>query len=151
MRSPEPVRISSPVLNPQIFAVALRISTAAWPHGPSLPDPAGSSTFVAALQWLEGTLLGTIATTIAVIAVASIGFMALTGRVDLRRAATVILGCFILFGASSIAAGLEGLARDAEASGPAQPAISADVSPLVRPPGPQPGYDPYAGAAIPMR
>jgi hypothetical protein len=61
--------------------------------------------------WLEGTLLGTIATIVAVISVASIGFMALTGRVGLRRAATVILGCFILFGASSIVAGLEGMAR----------------------------------------
>ena len=133
------------------FIAALQVSTEAWSRGASLMDPAGSSSLVAAVQWLEGTLLGTIATTIAVIAVASVGFMALTGRVDVRRAATVILGCFILFGASSIAAGLEGLARGGDASGPVQPVLSADASPLARPPGPQPGYDPYAGAAVPMR
>jgi type IV secretion system protein VirB2 len=134
-----------------IFAAALQVSTVAWSHASSLADPAGSSSLLAAVQWLEGTLLGTIATTVAVIAVASVGFMALSGRVDLRRAAAVILGCFILFGASSIVAGLEGLARGADASGPSQPVISADISPLAQPPAPQPGYDPYAGAAVPMR
>lgn len=133
-----------------IFAAAFQASVA-WAEGPSLTDPAGSTALVAAVQWLEGTLLGTIATTVAVLSVASIGFMALSGRVDLKRAATVILGCFVLFGASGIAAGLEGLARNADSSGAAQPPRSADVSPLARPPGPQPGYDPYAGAAVPMR
>lgn len=83
----------------------------AWPYGSSLTDPPGSSVLVASVRWLEGTLLGTIATSIAVISVASIGFMALTGRVDLRPAATVILGCFMLFEAS-IVAGLEGMARE---------------------------------------
>lgn len=139
------------MLDSVITAVAPRVSTATWSHAPSLADPAGSSALVAAAQWLEGTLLGTIATTVAVIAVANVGFMALSGRVDLRRAAAVILGCFVLFGASSIVAGLEGLARGADASGPSQSVISADVSPLAQPPAPQPGYDPYAGAAVPMR
>ena len=73
----------------------------------SLADPSGSSALVAAVRWLEGTLLGTIATTIAVIAVSWVGLMMLSGRVDLRRGLTVILGCFILFGASSIVAGLQ--------------------------------------------
>src|SRR5205807_788709 len=34
------------------------------------PDPEGSSPLIAALQWIEGTLLGNLATTAAVIAVA---------------------------------------------------------------------------------
>ncbi|MCX8477446.1 MAG: TrbC/VirB2 family protein [Sphingomonas sp.] len=117
----------------------------------SQADPTGSSAVVAAVQWLEGTVLGTIATTLAVIAVASVGLLALSGRMDLRRAATVILGCFVLFGASSIVAGLESLARAGEAPVPEPFIASAEVSPLARPPIQQLGYDPYAGAAVPMR
>jgi len=62
---------------------------------------------VAALGWLQGTLLGNVATTVAVMAVAAVGFMMLTGRLSWRFGATVILGCFILFGASAIVAGIQ--------------------------------------------
>ena len=44
------------------------------------------------------------------IAVATVGFMMLTGRMNWRYGATVILGCFILFGASSIVAGIQATA-----------------------------------------
>jgi type IV secretory pathway VirB2 component (pilin) len=70
------------------------------------PDPEGSGPIIGALNWLQGTLLGTVATVAAVIAIASVGFMMLTGRIDWRRGAIVILGCFILFGAASIVAGI---------------------------------------------
>ena len=76
----------------------------------SLSDPAGSGVIVSAVRWLQGTLLGTIATVIAVIAVASVGFLMLTGRINWRYGATVILGCFILFGAASIVAGIQSTA-----------------------------------------
>jgi len=76
----------------------------------SLADPAGSGVIVSAVRWLEGTLLGTIATVVAVIAVASVGFLMLTGRINWRYGATVILGCFILFGAASIVAGIQATA-----------------------------------------
>jgi type IV secretion system protein VirB2 len=59
-------------------------------------------------------LLGTVATVVAVIAVAVVGFMMLTGRMNWRYGATVILGCFILFGATSIVAGIQ----TAAAAGP---------------------------------
>jgi len=72
----------------------------------SLADTSGSSSLVHAVQWLQGTLLGTIATTTAVMMVASIGFMMLTGRVDIRRGVTIIIGCFVLFGAQSIGSGI---------------------------------------------
>jgi type IV secretion system protein VirB2 len=61
---------------------------------------------VSAVNWLQGTLLGTVATVVAVIAVASVGFMMLTGRMNWRHGAVVIIGCFILFGAASIVAGI---------------------------------------------
>ena len=73
-------------------------------------DPAGSGVLVSAVRWLEGTLLGTVATVVAVIAVASVGFLMLTGRINWRYGATVILGCFILFGAASIGAGIQSTA-----------------------------------------
>ena len=73
-------------------------------------DPAGSSVLVSALGWLQGTLLGTVAAVAAVIAVAAVGFMMLTGRINWRYGVTVILGCFILFGATSIVAGIHSTA-----------------------------------------
>ena len=70
-------------------------------------DPQGSGPIVAALGWLQGTLLGNVATAVAVMAVAAVGFLMLTGRMNWRFGATVIIGCFILFGAASIVAGIQ--------------------------------------------
>lgn len=85
--------------------------TAAAQAQDQLADPAGSGPLVAAVHWLQGTLLGTIATVVAVIAVAAVGFMMLTGRINWRYGVTVILGCFILFGAASIVAGIQSTAQ----------------------------------------
>jgi len=49
-------------------------------------DPAGSGAIVGAFAWLQGTLMGNVATTAAVIAVAMVGFMMLTGRMNWRLA-----------------------------------------------------------------
>jgi type IV secretion system protein VirB2 len=73
-------------------------------------DPAGSGPIVAALRWLQGTLMGNVATAVAVMAVAAVGFMMLTGRLNWRFGATVILGCFILFGAGAIVSGIQSAA-----------------------------------------
>ena len=73
-------------------------------------DPAGSNPILAAATWVQGTLLGNVATALAVIAVGATGLMMLTGRIDWRRGATVILGCFIVFGAVSIVAGIRSVA-----------------------------------------
>ena len=69
---------------------------------------------VDSLGWLQATLLDPIATTVAVIAVASVGFLMLTGRIDLRRSAQVVIGCFIIFCASTIVQGLFGGANGLE-------------------------------------
>lgn len=69
-------------------------------------DPAGSGVIGGALTWLQGTLLGTVATVAAVIAVAGVGFMMLTGRMEWRRGLTVVVGCFIIFGAGALVAGI---------------------------------------------
>jgi type IV secretion system protein VirB2 len=73
-------------------------------------DPQGSGPIVAALMWMQGTLLGNVATAVAVIAVAMVGFMMLTGRMNWRFGATVIIGCFILFGAGAIVSGIQSAA-----------------------------------------
>lgn len=113
----------------------------------SLSDPLGARPLVAAMSWLQGTLLGTIALTVAILAVASVGFMMLTGRVNVRYGATVIIGCFILFGAPSIVAGLQSAVMGGNA--PEQLAALPEPPPVVIPP--QPPRDPYAGASLPPR
>ena len=69
-------------------------------------NPQGSGPIIAALGWMQGTLLGNVATTAAVIAVAVVGLMMLTGRMNWRFGATVIVGCFVLFGATAIVSGI---------------------------------------------
>ncbi|CAN5133370.1 TrbC/VirB2 family protein [soil metagenome] len=82
------------------------LATAA--HAQSMQlDPAGSSPILSAVNWLQGTLLGNVATALAVLAVGATGLMMLTGRIDWKRGATVILGCFIVFGAAAIVAGIQ--------------------------------------------
>jgi type IV secretion system protein VirB2 len=76
-------------------------------YAQAVADPQGSGPIIAALSWIQGTMLGNVATAIAVMAVAAVGFMMLTGRINWRFAATVILGCFVLFGAGAIVAGIQ--------------------------------------------
>jgi len=120
----------------------------------SLADPPGSSVLAAAVSWVEATLLGTVATSIAVIAISIVGFMMLSGRISIRPALGVILGSFILFGASTIAAGIQA------ASGPSAVAYAyAPVPPVQALPAAAPSAapdsvatladDPHAGAALP--
>ena len=118
------------------------------PAGGSLSDPPGASVIAASVNWLEATLLGTVATTIAVLAVASIGLMMLAGRVNYRHGLTVIAGCFILFGARSIVAGLQSAVAGGDVAETSAPPPSPFAG--LPPPAAQPANaDPYAGAAVP--
>lgn len=92
-----------------VMAIAMAMPVAAYAQG-ALADPQGSGPIVSAVQWLQGTLLGTVATVVAVVAVACVGLLMLTGRINWRHGAVVILGCFILFGAASIVAGIQSTA-----------------------------------------
>lgn len=119
--------------------------------GVPLADPPGSSVLGAAVAWLQAALLGTVATALAVLAVAAIGFMMLTGRVNVRPALTVVLGCFILFGAARIVAGLRASVgagdKAADVAGPAAPPAPAAATPVAASP---PLADPHAGASVPL-
>ena len=92
------------------LAAALLTLAPAQAFAQAAGDPQGSGPIVAALGWLQGTLLGNVATAVAVIAVAMVGFMMLTGRMNWKHGATVILGCFILFGAAAIVSGIQSAA-----------------------------------------
>jgi type IV secretion system protein VirB2 len=59
----------------------------------------GDNPLVDALVWMQQILLGPVATALAVMAVAGVGFMMLTGRMNWRYGGTVIVGVFIIFGA----------------------------------------------------
>ena len=98
---------------PQAIAAGMfaAVMQAAAAHAQSVQlDPAGSNVVLNAVTWMQGTLLGNVATAVAVIAVGAVGLMMLTGRIDWRRGATVILGCFIVFGAAAIVAGVRSVA-----------------------------------------
>ena len=113
-----------PLLNPRtntlIFAAIGAIALLVWAtrvlstrlrnFAQAVADPQGSGPIVAALGWLQGTLLGNVATAVAVMAVAAVGFLMLTGRMNWRFGATVIIGCFILFGAGAIVSGIQSAA-----------------------------------------
>jgi type IV secretory pathway VirB2 component (pilin) len=72
--------------------------------------PAGAGPILGAVTWMQDTLLGEVASGVAVIAVAVVGFLMLTGRLNWRYGATVIIGCFILFGAATIVGGIRSTA-----------------------------------------
>jgi type IV secretory pathway VirB2 component (pilin) len=105
-----------------------------------------------AVYWIQSALTGGVASIIAVIAVASVGLLLLSGRLDLRRATQALFGCFVLSGASSIASGIvQAMSATAAAieTSAAQPDV-LEAPPF--PPMPQnnASYDPYAGAAVPQ-
>lgn len=114
-----------------------------------LSEPTGTSELVTAALWAQGLFLGTVATTIAVVAIAAIGFMMMSGRISWRRGATVVLGCFLLFGAPTIVAGLRGQgATTNQDKLVATSVLPQQISNLNNTSAP---YDPYAGASVPPR
>lgn len=116
----------------------------------SLTDPPAESPIADGVLWVQGVALGSTATAIAILAVAAIGLLILSGRLELRRGITVVIGCFILFGASGIAAALTGTT---DGNGQQNAAPAPGLRPLSsqsRPPAlPPTAYDPYAGASVP--
>jgi hypothetical protein len=99
-----------------------------------------------ALNWIEQVLLGSVATATAVIAVAALGFMMMGGRVDFKRAAEVVLGCFVLFSAATVARDL----LNTVSSNPEELVTAEPPAAALRPVPEVPPQDPYAGAALPQ-
>lgn len=122
-------------------------------HSPTMPltDPPPGSPVADSVMWVQQAALGSTATLVAVIAVAAVGIAMLSGRLELRRGIAVVIGCFILFEASSIAAALSGLASSDRSVVRQTGADAGQLSDrLQSPPSPSTAYDPYAGASVPL-
>lgn len=90
----------------------------------------------------------------AILAVAAVGFMMITGRMAWRSGARTVAGCFVLFGAPTIAEGLQAsLASESAVLYEPPRSLRAELSEAAdlrvpkqtTSPG---GYDPYAGSSL---
>jgi type IV secretion system protein VirB2 len=108
---------------------------------------AGDGSLVAASRWLTDLLAGQIATTVAVLAVAFVGVRMLTGRLSVKAALRVVVGCFVLFGSSVLVKGLILAARDAGTPMAPPSATSYQAPPRptpIAPPSSGNPFDPYS-------
>lgn len=110
------------------------------------------SAISSASEWIVSLTSGSLAVSLAVLAIAGIGFGMLAGYIDFRRAGRAALGCFLVFGASAIATHLLDIGKNR--AGRAN--VGADIFRPSIPPltktgnsDPSTNYDPYAGAALP--
>lgn len=60
------------------------------------------------IESIIGIMTGPIATGVAIIAVASIGYMWLSGRLEMQRALVIVAGMIIIFGSANIVNALRG-------------------------------------------
>jgi type IV secretion system protein VirB2 len=103
---------------------------------------------VEALHWVSDLLTGTIAVSIAVLAVGLTGISMMRGRLPYRRAAKIVLGCFVVFGARLVAEGLAGLVGPQIE--PEAPSVFVDQPPVfIAPDTTGRRNDLYPGAAVP--
>jgi type IV secretory pathway VirB2 component (pilin) len=114
----------------------------------SLFDKPAQPVLGAAGEWTQGALGGTLATTLCVIAIAILGLLLLSGRLQVRRSVEVVLGCFLLLGAGLLAVQLQRLAGQAGESGMAGGPQATLAEPAETPPLPPANSDPYAGASL---
>lgn len=116
-----------------------------------LSEPTGIQPLVLAGRWVEQTLLGTTATVVATIAVSVVGLLLLRGRLPLRRGASVLIGCFVLFGSVTIATGIMNIVGEGGDEMPYSASGTFAASPPVAvatPPAQPQEYDPYAGPSV---
>ena len=111
------------------------------PFRTSMDDPIEASA-----SWMMALVSGDLAATMCILAVALLGFMLMTGRVALKRAALVTVGCFILLSASAMSSAFMMLAS---ARGSSDQAVRSGATAM--PPERRlslSDYDPYAGASL---
>ncbi len=111
----------------------------------TLAPPGSESTLAASIGWINGVLLGSLATGLCVLAVSFVGLLMLMGQIPIRHGMRVILGCFVLLGAPVIAAGLAGAWQSAS---PPAPEPIVFIPEETREPLPPADFDPYAGASL---
>lgn len=113
----------------------------------SLFESSRDNVLLSAMGWIEGTMLGSAATLVAVLAIAGIGFLLLQGRLAVKDGARVVLGCFIVFGAAAIAQGIAGVSDQVSATQEIAKGLDNIHTSIPDIPEQTDDYDPYAGAA----
>ena len=98
-----------------------------------------------ATQWVSSLLLGSVATTVALLAIAGAGLLMLAGCLPKRRAARLLLGCFILFSAATIA---NGIVQTLASPSPPPSQVELTLQYTAATPRPS-SLDPYGGASVP--
>ncbi|MEX0342684.1 MAG: TrbC/VirB2 family protein [Erythrobacter sp.] len=96
-------------------------------------------------MWINGLLLGSLATGLCILAVSLVGLLMLMGQMPIRQGMRVVLGCFVLLGAPAIGTGLSGAWQSAA---PAEPEPMVIMPAEARTSLPPANYDPYAGASL---
>lgn len=113
---------------------------------PSLFEPSGASPLQGAALWITELMQGPLVVTLCVIAVALVGFAALSGRLPVRMGARAVLGCFVVLGAPMIASAL--MWQGEEPSPQVVYQAESAASEPARPELPPADYDPYSGASL---
>ena len=116
----------------------------------SARSSAQDNALASAVQWVESSLTGSVATNIAIIALALSAIAMLQGRMDFSRMSKVALGAFILFGSPFLATEL---VRSLSAHDPIDTQIAnaeLNLPPAPTVPKNAPVNDPYAGASVPQ-
>lgn len=111
----------------------------------NLFEPDSDAAVTSSINWINSVLFNEIAVVLCVLAVAFLGGLMLLGRLPVRSGLRIIIGCFVLFGAPIIAAGLVGLSQEGQNAGP-QVAQLPESSP--RDQLPPSDYNPYAQASV---
>ena len=75
---------------------------------PSLFDPAGRSVFGAAMEWMTGTLLGNVAVSLCVLAVAFVGLMIVDGALALDLGDEILKAAAVTHGGAVVHEGVRG-------------------------------------------
>jgi len=113
-------------------------------------DLVSHGALVGAADWVRLLLTGSVSFVVATLAIATIGLLMLAGRLHMRRAGQIVLGCFILFSAPTIAAGLVSINDDVRAEPAPETETETPAAMAYQPTVPKPEQkDPYAGAAVP--
>lgn len=113
---------------------------------PSLFEPSGASPLQGAAGWIAEHMQGPMVVTLCVIAVALVGFAALSGRLPVRMGARAVLGCFVVLGAPVIASALMWQGKEPTPQVVYQ--AESVASEPARPELPPAAYDPYSGASL---
>lgn len=110
----------------------------------SLLEVGGGTPMVESALWIEGAMLGEIALGVCGLAVAFIGALMLTGRLPLREGARIVVGCFVLLCAPTIALGfVDGAGQTTNSKSMSRPVFPTSEKPQVNLA--PVTIDPYAG------